>query len=70
MKKVLVIGAALSGISVSKLLNKKGLSVAFDNKQILFFNDTVNNFPILVCKGPHKAHNFIVKELNNIFYMS
>ena len=42
-------------ITLVKLLNKKGLSVAFDNKQILFFNDTVNNFPILVCKGPHKA---------------
>lgn len=42
-------------VTLVKLLNKKGQSVAFDKKQILFYNDTVNNFPILVCKGPSNA---------------
>lgn len=42
-------------ITLIKFLNKKGQSVAFDNKQILFYNDTVNNFPILVCKGSNDA---------------
>ena len=42
-------------ITLVKLLNRKKQTVVFDNKQILFFNDTVNNFPLLICREPSKG---------------
>ncbi len=42
-------------ITLVKLLRRKKETVVFDNIGILCFNDTINNFPSLICREPSKG---------------